>query len=188
MASISGATTTDGKFLNIQYSLNQDTFQFIRVRRYSATNLQYDLSSPNDVTHSTTGPISGNFSVLRPIEPIVSALGPLDILILEIRCVNSQGVAKSYTDYILISHTLDCCLAEKMNKVVDCNNDPNCDDHLDDAKKLYLFMKSAEFVLNTIPDTSGYDMAGLDATAIAKLNDAKAKYDKALELCSNTCC
>ena len=75
-----------------------------------------------------------------------------------------------------------------MNKVIDCNNDPNCDDHLDDAQKLYLFMKSAEFVLTTIPNTSGFHASNLDATAIAKLNDAQAKYEKALELCSNTCC
>ena len=117
------------------------------------------------------------------MEVIVNSLGSTPgVLILEIG-VTSSGVSKNYTTYVLVTKTLDCCLADKMNKVIDCGTDPNCDDNLDDAQKLYLFMKSAEFVLDTIPNTSGFSEGSLDALAIAKLNDAQAKYDKALELC-----
>ena len=101
MASISGATTTDGTFLNIQYNLNQDTFKYIRVRRYNNPT-HFELVNQNDVTHSTTGPVSGSFSILRPLQPVVDAIGSPGVLLLEIACIDSKGVSKTYTGYMLM--------------------------------------------------------------------------------------
>ena len=182
MASISGVTSSDGTFLNIQYSLSQEKFEYIKARIYKSNTIAA-LVSTAQVSHDVNNPVSGNFSILKSMEEIVNSLGATPgVLLLEIGVIKN-GERKTYTTYVLVTKTLDCCLADKMNKIIDCGADPNCDDNLDDAQRLYLFMRSAEFVLNTIPNTSGFSEGALDATAIAKLNDAQAKYDKASELC-----
>tara|TARA_R110002012_G_scaffold6501_8_gene30383 strand:+ start:750 stop:1328 length:579 start_codon:yes stop_codon:yes gene_type:complete len=184
MASISGATTSDGTYLNIQYSLSGETFKSIQGRIYKGTQ-SVTLITPSQVQHDIENPVSGNFSVLKPMADIVKELGESPgLLLLEIRVADKDKNARGSTAYVLITVDLDCCLAQKMNKIVDCGNDPNCDDHFDDAQKMFLFMKSSQFVMNTISNTSGFSQGSLDADAIAKLNDAEGKYKKALELCS----
>jgi hypothetical protein len=184
MASISGATTSDGTYLNIQYSLSGETFKSIQGRLYKGSK-SVTLVSASEVQHDTENPVSGNFSVLKSMTELIAELGETPgLLLLEVRIADRNKNIKSATSYILITIDLDCCLAQKMNKIVDCGNDPNCDDHFDDAQKMFLFMKSSEFVMNTIPNTSGFTEGSLTADAIAKLNDAEGKYKKALELCS----
>jgi len=188
MATISAATTTDGTFLNIQYTLNRETFKRINARVYSPASKSAAIVETNQVNHDTVHTVSGNFSVLRSLEEIVLLLGGNPgILILELLTNDKDNNPKSFTTYILVTNTLDCCLADKMNAVINCPpTDPMCDEHLNDAQKMFLFKQSAEFVLRSIPNTSGFSSGGLSATAIAKLNDAQGKYDKSLELCPGT--
>ena len=81
---------------------------------------------------------------------------------------------------VLVSCDILCCLAKKMEDLLDCNCEcMKCSDDLVSAQKIFLLLKTAEAELATASGTL------LERNAI--IANAEKKYNKAAEMCSGHC-
>mgnify|MGYP003627714747 FL=1 len=191
MATIQISSMHDGQLANISYRLRNEKFLGIKGRSYSADSNSDFIASKNTVAHSTADFITGSFNMTISINELKEKFGVTDLGIMiatietEIRG-NSQPAYKNA--YALFGSSLDCCMADKLYASLECDcNDDSCNQSLFDAQKIFLFKKSAEYVLRTIVAETMFEADQLDALAVAKLQDATAKYNKSLELCSSGC-
>ncbi len=84
------------------------------------------------------------------------------------------------TSAVLVSCDILCCLAKKMEDLLDCNCEcMKCSDDLVSAQKIFLLLKTAEAELATASGTL------LERNAI--IANAEKKYNKAAEMCSGHC-
>jgi hypothetical protein len=73
-----------------------------------------------------------------------------------------------------------CCLAKKVDKLLDCSADcAKCASELAEAQQIFLLMKSAETELSS--------MTGSVSSAVAIIDNAAKKYNKAVEICGGHC-
>ena len=81
---------------------------------------------------------------------------------------------------VLVSCDILCCLAKKMEDLLDCNCEcMKCSDDLVSAQKIFLLLKAAEAELATITGSL------TDRAAI--IANVEKKYNKAAEMCSGHC-
>ena len=84
------------------------------------------------------------------------------------------------TSALLVSCDILCCLAKKMEDLLDCNCEcMKCSDDLVSAQKIFLLLKTAEAELATASGTL------LERNAV--IANAEKKYNKAAEMCSGHC-
>ena len=84
------------------------------------------------------------------------------------------------TEAILSGCDILCCLAKKMEDLLDCNCEcMKCSDDLVSAQKIFLLLKTAEAELATAVGTN------TDINAV--IANAEKKYNKAAEMCSGHC-
>lgn len=75
-----------------------------------------------------------------------------------------------------------CCLAKKMDELLDCNCDcTKCASQLADAQKIFLLIKAAESEL------AAYAGGGVLLNTEAVIANAEKKYNKAVEMCGGHC-
>ena len=75
-----------------------------------------------------------------------------------------------------------CCLAHKINELLDCDCDCNkCSEHFVETQKIFLILKTAEAELATA------DTAGDNDSATAIIDNAKEKYATAQDMCAGHC-
>ena len=73
-----------------------------------------------------------------------------------------------------------CCLAKKVDSLLDCAADcTKCASELAEAQKIFLLMKAAEVELSS--------MTGSASSAVAIIENAAKKYNKAVEICGGHC-
>lgn len=82
----------------------------------------------------------------------------------------------------LLSCDVLCCLAGKMNELLDCDCDcTKCADQLAEAQKIFLLLKTAEAEIATA------DAAGTIEQIQAVIDNAQKKYVTALDMCGGHC-
>ena len=82
---------------------------------------------------------------------------------------------------VLLHCDIDCCLTKLTNELIDCACDcERCSKTLAKAQKILLLVQSAEFALIQTDAISSSTSAGY-------VLDAYNKYNKALEICNETC-
>jgi hypothetical protein len=194
MASITVNTSSDLNVLNITYNLNaNETFVDIKVHPFTDEGLGsgFQVLVPEQTVHgggdtartSTGGTYSTNV-VEQSFLNAGASFGGINVISITTTPADKPDVETISSANILLGKTLDCCIAEKMVTAVDCNcDDDKCNESLFDAQKMFLFKQSAEYVLKNI----GQGVALDDIKRLAALNDAKSKYQKAIELCTSGC-
>jgi hypothetical protein len=91
-----------------------------------------------------------------------------------------EGGVEVATSAVLVSCDILCCLAKKMEDLLDCNCEcMKCSDDLVSAQKIFLLLKTAEAELATASGTL------LERNAV--IANAEKKYNKAAEMCSGHC-
>ena len=91
-----------------------------------------------------------------------------------------EGGVEVATSAVLVSCDILCCLAKKMEDLLDCNCEcMKCSDDLVSAQKIFLLLKTAEAELATVSGTL------LERNAV--IANAEKKYNKAAEMCSGHC-
>jgi len=129
--------------------------------------------------------VTSTYSVNIPRSAFTTAnVAYSGIHVIGITSTSSTGVESESFANILIGKTLDCCLADKVYKSLDCDcSDDKCNEELLDAQKMFLFKQSAEYALQSISTNASLT----DIRRVAILTDAKNKYNKAIELCTTGC-
>jgi hypothetical protein len=75
-----------------------------------------------------------------------------------------------------------CCLAKKIDDLLDCNCDcTKCASQLAEAQKIFLLIKAAEAEL------AAYSRGGILLDTEAAIANAEKKYNKAVEMCGGHC-
>ena len=168
-----------------RYSLINETFGNIRVYP-SPVNVSAGIAivNPNNTSHSSATGVTGTFTITIASAQF-KALG-IDwkgVNLFELNTTSANASVKSY-GALLLGKTIDCCIADKMYTAVDCDcTDDKCNESLLDAQKMFLFKRSAEFVLKSLSSSEGPNSMILQAA----VQDAENKYNKSIELCSNGC-
>jgi hypothetical protein len=191
MASITVNTSSDLNVLNITYSLNDEVFKSIKVHPFkdveSLGSNSFDVLVPEQTIHSDEIQMTGTYSTNVVSQSFTNAgqafegIYVISIITTPVKESTDEIISSSS---IMLGKTLDCCIAEKMITAVDCNcDDDKCNESLLDAQKMFLFKQSAEYVLNSI----GQGEALNSINRLAALNDARSKYEKAIELCTSGC-
>ncbi len=185
MAILSVIESTDSDVILVKYSLIGETFNNITVYPNPvSTSSGVQMIDNTNTNHSGASNINGTFTLSIPLSQFTSFnLAWEGVYMLEMNTTINNAPVKSYGS-ILLGKTIDCCIADKMYSVVDCDcTDDKCNESLIDAQKMFLFKRSAEFVLKSLSNQEGPTAI----TAQAAIQDAQNKYDKAVELCSSGC-
>lgn len=191
MATITAKVTTDSELINIVYTLTNEVFTTINVYPFygdssfstKSQNGFTVMSIENAPSNSVEGQ-TGTFSVNIPASSFITAGVEFSgVHVLGITSTNNDIQSETFAN-ILIGKTLDCCIADKVYKSLDCDcADDKCNEELLDAQKMFLFKQSAEYALRSISAAASLT----DIKRIAILTDAKNKYTKAIELCTSGC-
>jgi len=132
----------------------------------------------NEYTYSFPGGSSNTRVVSISSLGISSANGGSGIFTVE-HLANSEV---SQIGAVMLSCDVLCCLAKKMEDLLDCNCEcSKCSEDLVSAQKIYLLLKTAEAELAT---SSG---AGSLVSVKAVIANAEKKYNKAVEMCGGHC-
>jgi hypothetical protein len=190
MASISVNTSSDLNVLNITYTLTNETFKSITIHPFkdqdSLTSNSFEVLVPSETAHNESI-IDGTYATNVVEQSFLSAGQSFNgIVVVSITTTKSSAPTVDIISSanILLGKTLDCCIAEKMITAIDCNcDDDKCNESLLDAQKMFLFKQSAEYVLKSIGQGVTLD----DIKRLSALNDARSKYEKAIELCTSGC-
>jgi len=117
---------------------------------------------------STTG--KGNINI--PTSNLSSSNGAFKI------CVVENGIEVACKP-ILLKCDIDCCLVKLTDELVDCSCDcPRCAKTMAKAQKVFLLLQSAQ---------SAVEIASTDVNNTGYYKDILAKYNKAKEICDNSC-
>ena len=185
MAILSVIESSDSDIILIKYSLINETFLNIKVYP-SPVNVATGIPilSPSNTSHSSQSGVTGTFTATISIKQLTNIGVPWEgVQVFELNTVSSGASTKSY-GAILLGKVIDCCIADKMYTAVDCDcTDDKCNESLIDAQKMFLFKRSAEFVLKSLSNSEGPSSLILQAA----VQDAENKYRKSVELCSNGC-
>lgn len=185
MAILSVTESIDSDIILIKYSLINEVFQNISVYPAPVTvgNSQVAVTTIN-TNHTTEETVHGTFTVSVPASRFSTlSLRWAGVYMFELNTLVANTPVQSYGS-VMLGKTIDCCIADKMYTAVDCDcADDKCNESLIDAQKMYLFKKSGEFVLRSLPSSDG----PTTITAMAGVQDAQKKYEKAVELCTTGC-
>ena len=93
-------------------------------------------------------------------------------------CLVEGGIEQSCKP-VLIHCDIDCCLTKLTNELIDCACDcPKCSSALAKAQKVFLLLDSANSTL---------ELAGSSTNSSGYYEDIVNKYNKAKEICDNSC-
>jgi len=156
--------------------LNSCKFLQVKANRYSPNATTADVvitevESNASYTAVMTYTNNGKGKIIIPISNLASANGVFEVCIVE-------GGVEQVCAPVLIHCNIDCCLTKLTNELLDCACDcPKCATSLAKAQKIYLLLKSAEAAesLGQSTENTGY------------LRDIVSKYNKAKEICDNSC-
>jgi|TARA_R100000734_G_C3317706_1_gene111095 hypothetical protein len=86
---------------------------------------------------------------------------------------------------VLLGCDILCCLASKMEELLDCDCDCNkCSHHFVEAQKIFLLLKTAESQLSTIyEEVQTLSLAQIHAI----IDSAEEKYKSAQDMCAGHC-
>ena len=163
--------------LNLRVSITNDCKRIIvRVKNPDAGPVNTIVVSSGGNEHSINFP--GGQAVFNTVIQ-TSVLG------------TNNGVfhVKHLYDDRVMNHTIVlgtcdvlCCLAKKMDELLDCNCDcTKCASQLADAQKIFLLIKAAESEL------AAYAGGGVLLNTEAVIANAEKKYNKAVEMCGGHC-
>ena len=165
--------------LNINVA-NSCTILAVRGSRYDPASTSADLTITNlaDETAFTTtmayDTTTGRGSINIPVSSLTASNGAFKV------CLSENSI-EYVCKPVLIKCDIDCCLTKLTNELIDCDCDcPRCAKSLAKAQKIFLLLQSA---------ASAVELAGSSntITASAYYNELLAKYNKARELCDNSC-
>jgi|TARA_B110000908_G_scaffold127905_1_gene150136 hypothetical protein len=151
------------------YSASTSTVLTFGVVDASNTNI-LNITSPNFAVTASSGVVSypllvSDLNLKRGVVTVVSYI---------------NGAEKDRRS-VLLNCDIDCCLSKLTNELIDCSCDcARCSKTLAKAQKVMLLIKSAEYAVkqsNKVITTlqTGY------------ITDASNKYNKAREVCDNSC-
>tara|TARA_R100000234_G_scaffold117205_1_gene95299 strand:+ start:69 stop:584 length:516 start_codon:yes stop_codon:yes gene_type:complete len=159
---------------------NSCKFLAIRVKRYDPGATTADIVVSNidpTITGSYTAAVNydaftGRGIINIPTENLSSKNGVFKVCVVE----NSIEVA---CKPVLIKCDIDCCLVKLTDELIDCSCDcPRCAKTLAKAQKVFLLLQSAQ---------SAVDIASTDVNNTGYHLDILEKYNKAKEICDNSC-
>lgn len=159
--------------MNITTSITGDC-RFISIGITGASaQASLDININNLDTFSATANASGTYSTARLLASTVGTqAGIFQITV-------TEGSTSVYSGE-LGKCELDCCIAKKVDSLLGCDCEcTKCSGTLETANRVMLLIQAIETDLSQI----GGDVA--NNTAI--YTNATAKYNKALELCSDSC-
>lgn len=159
--------------MNITTSITGDC-RFISIGVSGATAQGALIISVNNIViPGTTATANGDYSTAR----LLSSLVGTQAGIFQVKI--TDGSTSVYSGE-LGKCELDCCIAKKVDSLLGCDCEcTKCSGTLETATKVLLLIQAIETDLSQI----GGDVA--NNTAI--YTNAQAKYNKALELCSDSC-
>lgn len=155
---------------------------------YSNNQATYPLTGTFDVR--SVGGASSILNIPIPSFQITSSGGSAQRLVAASDLAISSGVFEVVfqvagttveTGYSLFHCDIDCCLAKLTNELIDCACDcERCSKALANAQKVFLLIKAADFALVQASQASAGTQSGY-------ITDANNKYNKAREICDETC-
>ena len=159
--------------MNITTSITGDC-RFISIGVSGATAQGALIISVNNIViPGTTATANGTYSTAR----LLSSLVGTQAGIFQVKI--TDGSTSVYSGE-LGKCELDCCIAKKVDSLLGCDCEcTRCSGTLETANRVMLLIQAIETDLSQI----GGDVA--NNTAI--YTNANAKYNKALELCSDSC-
>ncbi len=168
--------------LNIKV-LNSCKFLAVTANRYDPTINQADIQVTN-IDPNVGGTYTANMAydattgkgrINIPITNLTASNGVFEV------CQVEGGIKKACKP-VVIHCDIDCCLTKLTNEIVDCSCDcPRCASALAKAQKVFLLLDSADsstqIASTTVSENgaSGYYLEIL------------SKYNKAKEICDNSC-
>ena len=156
--------------------LNSCKFLQVRANRYDSSVTTADVvitevESNASYTAVMTYTNNGKGKILIPIDNLSASNGAFEICLVE-------GGIEQVCKPVLIHCNIDCCLTKLTNELLDCACDcPRCATSLAKAQKIYLLLKSAESA----------ESLGQSTANTGYLRDILSKYNKAKEICDNSC-
>ena len=161
--------------MNITTSITGDC-RFISIGVSGATAQgALTISVNNIIIPGTTATALGTYSTARLLTPLVGTQAG----IFQVQITDNIAGTSVYSGE-LGKCELDCCIAKKVDSLLGCDCEcTKCSGTLETANRVMLLIQAIETDLSQI----GGDVA--NNTAI--YTNATAKYNKALELCSDNC-
>ena len=159
--------------MNITTSITGDC-RFISIGITGASaQASLDININNLDTFSATANASGTYSTARLLASTVGTqAGIFQITV-------TEGSTSVYSGE-LGKCELDCCIAKKVDSLLGCDCEcTKCSGTLETANRVMLIIQAIETDLSQI--------SGDVANNTAIYTNANAKYNKALELCSDSC-
>tara|TARA_R110002074_G_scaffold136116_4_gene280837 strand:- start:1268 stop:1882 length:615 start_codon:yes stop_codon:yes gene_type:complete len=187
MASFTVSQTSDAQFIGGTLILSNEKVLQVEAKQYlTNTATTFDaIATASELGITTLSKGTKKFNIKKSSLP-GNGQG---VYIFKVQVQGGRGASvddiSSRYAYLAVGHIIDCCLAEKLHTIIDCNdcNSSKCNDNLQDAQKMFLFKKASEYSISNIPQASG----PTSANTIGLLEDAVNKYNKAVELCSSGC-
>lgn len=153
----------------------------VRASRYVASSTQATISVKDLTSGSGTGSFvmaydnsTGKGTINIPVSSLTAQNGVFKV------CIEEDGTVYSCKP-ALIKCDIDCCLSKLTNELLDCACDcPKCASALAKAQKIFLLLQSA---------LSGVELGGTSSTVTSAgyYTELKEKYNKAKEICDNSC-
>ena len=160
--------------MNITTSITGDC-RFISIGVTGATAQGPLTISVNDDSFSATATASGTYSTARLLASTVGTQAG----IFQVTITDNVTGASVYSGE-LGKCELDCCIAKKVDSLLGCDCEcTRCSGTLETANRVMLLIHAIETDLSQI--------SGDVANNTAIYTNANAKYNKALELCSDSC-
>jgi hypothetical protein len=130
----------------------------------------------NGVSWSTATVIPGT-PTWNTVLDLTATIGIIDG-IFEVRLTDASG--QTHLAAVLGDCSLQCCISKKLDSILGCDcSCSKCNHHLITAERVQLLITGIRFALSRIGDNIN------ENTAI--LENSKKKYNKATELCSDSC-
>tara|TARA_R100001510_G_C7617168_1_gene178998 strand:- start:612 stop:1124 length:513 start_codon:yes stop_codon:yes gene_type:complete len=158
---------------------NSCKFLAIRATQYDPASTSADIvisnvdpTTPGSYTAAMTYDLTGKGRINVPTENLNSKNGVFKV------CVVENGVEQACKP-VLIKCDIDCCLVKLTDELIDCSCDcPRCASTLAKAQKVFLLLASAQ---------SAVEIASTDVNNTGYYKDILSKYNKAKEICDNSC-
>lgn len=164
--------------MNLTASITGDC-RFMSISVTGATS-QEEVSitvsdGSNSYIISADANLSGNYTTAIYLSTTVGSQAG----VFEITAIDSASGTIAYAG-VLGKCDLDCCIAKKVDSLLGCDcSCTKCNDTLIVAERVHLLIAAIETELAQI--------GGDEAANTAIITNSRGKYNKALELCSDSC-